>query len=97
MCVICRDTNANANDHCSTVNFVDLCEITADVTKLKKSIQPQINPGAGKYCLLDFDVVLLLGLTELKAQIAWTRNVSERFSPEYADAKVITGSRDTVR
>lgn len=80
------------NEHRSTVHFVDLCEITADVTKLKKSIQPQHNPGAAKYYLLDFDVVLLFGLTELKAQIAWTRNVSHRFSPEYcnvSDATVI--------
>jgi hypothetical protein len=64
----------------STVHFTDLCEVTADMTKLKGSIQPQTNHRGAKYCVLDFDIVLLFGLTELKAQIAWTQNVRHKFT-----------------
>ncbi|KAF8624902.1 hypothetical protein AX14_011703 [Amanita brunnescens Koide BX004] len=56
-------------------HFADLCEVTADVTKFKSSIKPHNYRGA-KYYVLEFDIVLLFGLTELKAQIAWTRNGS---------------------
>jgi len=60
-------------------HFANLCEITADMTKLKSSIQPKKNHFGAKYYDVDFDVVLLFGLTELKAQIAWKHNVSHRF------------------
>ena len=51
--------------------------MTADVSGVKSSIRPQTNPKTGVvYYNLYFDVVLLFGLTELKAQIAWIENVS---------------------
>ena len=68
------------------MRFPDLCEVTADITKLKGSIRPQTNRRGTKFFVVEFDVVLLFGLTELKAQIAWTRNVSRRFSIEYCNA-----------
>lgn len=49
------------------------------MTKLKGSIQPKKNYLGANYYTLNFDVVLLFGLTELKAQIAWKQNVSFRF------------------
>ena len=49
------------------------------MTSLKGSIQPKKNQFNAKYYVLDFEVVLLFGLTELKAQIAWKQNVSFRF------------------
>jgi hypothetical protein len=67
------------------VHFADLCEVTADLTKLKGTIQPHTNHRGAKFFVVKFDVVLLFGLTELKAQMAWTQNVSHRFSPEYSD------------
>ena len=82
-----------------TAHFADLCEVTADVTKFKSSIKPHNYRGA-KYYVLEFDIVLLFGLTELKAQIAWTENVGHRFSPKHynvSDVIFITGSREAVR
>ena len=38
-------------------------------------MQSQQLPGGGVYYSIDFCVVLLFGLTELKAQISWTENV----------------------
>ena len=76
---------ANVNDHLSTAHFVDLCEITVDMTKLKSSIRPRTNQRGAKYYVVNFDVVILFGLTELKAQMAWTQDVSRRFSPEYCN------------
>ncbi|PFH47317.1 hypothetical protein AMATHDRAFT_6868 [Amanita thiersii Skay4041] len=60
--------------------FPDLCEITADVTEVKKYIVPQ-HHGQTKFYVLDFDVVLLFGLTELKAHIAWKENGVEKRGP----------------
>ena len=52
----------------------------ADVTEVKKSIRPECNPCSGAtYYTLNFDVILLFGLTELKAQIAWIENVGFTF------------------
>lgn len=63
----------------STVHFTDLCEVTADVTKVKNLIEPQYNRHGSKYYSLTYDIVLLFGLTELKAQIAWIENVGFTF------------------
>ena len=82
------------------MNFADICEVTADMTKVKGSIRPRTNHRGAKYYVLDFDVIILFGLTELKAQIAWTENVGHRFYPEHynvSDAIFITGSREAVR
>ena len=67
------------DDNLSTVHFADLCNITADMTSLKSSIRPRTNHRGAKYYTVSYDIVLLFGLTELKAQIAWTHNVSHRF------------------
>jgi len=64
-------------------HFANLCEITADMTKLKSSIQAKKNHFGAKYYDVDFDVVLLFGLTELKAQIAWKHNGVEKRGPAY--------------
>jgi hypothetical protein len=86
MCVISCDTKANVNEYLSTVHFADLCKVTADITKLKGSIRPQTNHRGTKFFVTKFDVILLFGLTELKAQIAWTQSVSRGFSLEYYNA-----------
>ena len=72
-------SNTQANGNFPKDRFADLCEVSADMTKLKGSIQPKKNYLGANYYTLNFDVVLLFGLTELKAQIAWKQNVSFRF------------------
>ncbi|KIJ08849.1 hypothetical protein PAXINDRAFT_88277 [Paxillus involutus ATCC 200175] len=52
-------------------SFTKLCTVIADTSNLVNSISPQPSLGGGTYYSLDFDVILLFGLTELKAQISW--------------------------
>ncbi|KZP18863.1 hypothetical protein FIBSPDRAFT_744893, partial [Athelia psychrophila] len=56
-------------------NFSVLCKIEADTSKLSQTLKPRNGP-LGQYYRLDYSVVLLFGLTELKAQICWIENVS---------------------
>jgi len=65
------------------LHFADLCKVTADITKLKGSIRPQTNHRGTKFFVTKFDVILLFGLTELKAQIAWTQSGVEKRGPAY--------------
>ena len=51
-----------------------LCVIKGDTTELCKSLQPLVE--AAQYYEINFEVVLALGLTELKAHISWEENVS---------------------
>ncbi|KAF8333715.1 hypothetical protein F5887DRAFT_1108607 [Amanita rubescens] len=61
-------------------HFSDLCEVTADLFDAKKSVLPEMNLMTGEiYYRMHFDIVLLFGLTELKAQMAWMENVSNTF------------------
>jgi hypothetical protein len=54
-------------------HYSKLCMITADLSHLN------LNPRKGRqgktYFRVDYEIVLLFGLTELKAQIAWKENV----------------------
>ncbi|KAI5991132.1 hypothetical protein EDD15DRAFT_2369021 [Pisolithus albus] len=63
-------------------SFTRLCTIFADTSKITSSLQPhpQAN-GRGFYYIVNFDVVMLFGLTELKAQISWLENGVEVRSP----------------
>ncbi|KAH7883408.1 hypothetical protein F5I97DRAFT_237833 [Phlebopus sp. FC_14] len=63
-------------------SFTTLCSIRADTSKLAHSMQPHYLPdGGGTYYSILFYVVLLFGLTELKAQISWFENGVEVRSP----------------
>jgi hypothetical protein len=55
--------------------FEDNCEIQGDLTSLKPSLK-LYHSGKRAYYNFQVDVVLLFGLTELKAQIAWKEEVS---------------------
>ena len=56
--------------------YTTLCSVRADTSKLAGSMQPHHLPdGGGTYYSILFYVVLLFGLTELKAQISWIDNV----------------------
>ncbi|KAF8333722.1 hypothetical protein F5887DRAFT_1080066 [Amanita rubescens] len=62
--------------------FPDLCIASADFSELKKSIRPRTNRKNGmRYYDYRFDIILLFGLTELKAQMAWLENGVERRGP----------------
>jgi hypothetical protein len=56
--------------------YSTLCCVKADTTELCKTLRPQIGVEGEIYYRLDYDVVLSLGLTELKAHICWKENVS---------------------
>lgn len=53
--------------------FSTLCTVHADTSLVRKAKRKGKN---GTYYKLDYKVVLLCGLTELKAQISWIENVS---------------------
>ena len=52
-----------------------MCNVSANTSQLVRSLRPQRAPGGGVYYQFDYDVVLLFGLTELKAQISWMHEV----------------------
>ena len=53
--------------------------MVADTSGATKSLEPRWRADGVQYYQLEFSVVLLLGLTELKAQICWKENVSGHF------------------
>ncbi|KAF9025402.1 hypothetical protein BDZ89DRAFT_1068282 [Hymenopellis radicata] len=55
--------------------FSTLCTICADTSAMASDLKPSTAPSGQKYYELAFDVVLLFGLTELKAQIRWMEKV----------------------
>ncbi|KAL1743095.1 hypothetical protein HDZ31DRAFT_41741 [Schizophyllum fasciatum] len=61
-----------------TGNFSVLCMVTADVTSAVEQLELRHRPDGRSYYQFDFDVVLLFGLTEMKAQIKWVENVRRR-------------------
>ncbi|KJA20619.1 hypothetical protein HYPSUDRAFT_42924 [Hypholoma sublateritium FD-334 SS-4] len=65
-------------------NYTQLCSIDIDLSKLP--VEKQTKPAGGIYYFVKYDVVLIFGLTELKAQVAWRdkNNVEKR-----TEAKII--------
>ena len=55
-------------------NYTKLCTIDIDLSRVPLTPRTKIN-GGGSFYRLDYDIVLLFGLTELKAHIAWKENV----------------------
>ncbi|KAF8333728.1 hypothetical protein F5887DRAFT_1286197 [Amanita rubescens] len=60
--------------------FEDNCDVIADLTTLKSHLKPLLN-GGKEYFRFELDVVLLFGLTELKAHIAWKEDGVEKRGP----------------
>ena len=52
-----------------------LCTIEADISRIPMLHRPKAT-GKGNFCRVDYEIILLFGMTELKAQIAWKENVS---------------------
>jgi len=72
-----HDPSNSCSTSCYTENFAKLCTIDIDLSNLP--LRPLSKPLGGRYYRLDYDIVLLFGLTELKALIAWKQNVSFPF------------------
>ena len=66
--ILCRSYE---NTHLA--NYAKLCNIEADLSHLP--LTPLRGSQGGTYYRVDYDVVLLFGLTELKAMIAWEEEV----------------------
>jgi len=55
-------------------NYTKLCTIAVDLSHLP--LTPRAKPsGTGTFYRLDYEIVLLFGLTELKAVVAWKEHV----------------------
>jgi len=64
-------------------HFTAMCNVIADTSTLARSLPPEKTSGGTEYYCMDFDVVLLFGLTELKAQISWKDKGEEQRSPAF--------------
>jgi len=62
-------------------SFTKMCTVIADTSKFCNSLSPQISFPSNTYYSLDIEVILLFGLTELKAQISWNDKGVEMRSP----------------
>jgi hypothetical protein len=56
-------------------NYTQLCSIEADFSQVPLLPQSKAT-GTGSVYIIEFEIILLFGTTELKAQIAWKENVS---------------------
>ncbi|KAG2063017.1 hypothetical protein BDR04DRAFT_1111856 [Suillus decipiens] len=60
-------------------SFSTLCTIQADVDELSQTLRPKKSAtGQSYYYQIDFDIIILFGQTELKAQISWEDKGVER-------------------
>ncbi|TEB20801.1 hypothetical protein FA13DRAFT_1672147 [Coprinellus micaceus] len=62
-------------------NYATLCRVSADLSKMGKSLGPFEGPDGRLFYKANFDIILLFGLTELKAQVCWKENGVEERSP----------------
>jgi len=73
-------------------DFSVLCTVEADVSEAVNAIQPSRGVHGGIFYEMEFSIVLLFGLTELKAQICWQENGIEKRSP----AKIVYDIDNTI-
>ncbi len=59
-------------------NFYEIFQIPTHFSGLLDELKPRIGPKGVTYFRLDFEVIILFGLTEFKAQLAWKEKVSPR-------------------
>jgi hypothetical protein len=61
-------------------SFSTLCTIHPDFSELSRTLTPQKSAiDSSDYYEVDFEVVILFGQTELKAQISWEYEVRTSF------------------
>jgi hypothetical protein len=61
--------------------YSTLCHVKADTSELCKTLQPQVGVGGATFYRINFEIVLALGLTELKAHTRWEENGIKRWGP----------------
>jgi len=64
-----------------TDNYTKICTIEVDLSHITLTPRYKGKGERGQYFRLDYDLVLLFGLTELKAQVAWREGSAEKRSP----------------
>ncbi|KAF9650947.1 hypothetical protein BDM02DRAFT_3092037, partial [Thelephora ganbajun] len=60
---------------CEPASFFNLCTVSADTSKIPK---PKMKNPRGSHYEVHYEVVLLFGLTELKAQLVWMEDGVEK-------------------
>jgi len=60
-------------------NYTTLCTLEVDISQLPMSYHSKYS-GEGTFYRVDYDIVLLFGLTELQAMVAWKENVGHFFA-----------------
>ncbi|KJA20616.1 hypothetical protein HYPSUDRAFT_42920 [Hypholoma sublateritium FD-334 SS-4] len=62
-------------------NYTEICTIQVDLSQIPAIKTAKIN-GSGMYFAVNYEVIIIFGLTELKAQVAWLdrNNVEKRRS-----------------
>ncbi|KAI6124651.1 hypothetical protein EV401DRAFT_1941077 [Pisolithus croceorrhizus] len=60
-------------------SFTPKCTVYADTSKAADALSPQTAPSGDVFYRIEYDVVLLFGLTELKAHICWMENVPSKY------------------
>lgn len=58
----------------SAGSYERVCTVTAD-TSMVSAVQ-ETSPTGDTFYRISYDVILLFGMTELKAQLAWKEHVS---------------------
>jgi len=62
--------------------FETFCTVEADTSQMINAAEPRSGLGVVPFYEQKFSVILMFGLTELKAQLSWVENVSI-FSTSY--------------
>jgi len=65
-------------------NYTKLCTIEVDVSRAAIHTLPNAS-GMGSFYQVDCEIILLFGMTELKAQVSWMENGKEKRS----EAKIV--------
>ncbi|KZP20070.1 hypothetical protein FIBSPDRAFT_546789 [Athelia psychrophila] len=72
--------------------FSTLCTIKGDTTGMSNALKARRSPEGVLFYQLDFSVVLMFGLTELKAHLSWVENGEEKQTP----ARIVYDMEETI-
>ncbi len=82
MCVYLSDILfvLTIHDLSTANNYSPVCTVVADTSSIPEPETTQQSATGMQYYRKEFGIILLFGMTELKAQLAWTENVSSCLS-----------------